>query len=44
MNTTKTYKCVCGHIAYYIKGKGWNCFCGQPKPFVNLMLINTMLK
>src|SRR3972149_809303 len=28
---TKTYKCICGHIAYYIKGKGFCCICNNPR-------------
>ena len=30
---TKTFKCTCGHLAYYINRKGWHCMCNNPKPF-----------
>jgi hypothetical protein len=31
--TTKTYKCKCGHLAYFIKGRGWLCMCNNPQRF-----------
>lgn len=27
-----TYACVCGHAAYWIPRRGWNCMCSNPRP------------
>ena len=27
------FKCTCGHMAYWVKYKGYNCFCNNPKKF-----------
>ena len=29
---TKTFVCQCGHLAYWIKYRGWFCMCNNPKP------------
>lgn len=26
----KTYKCVCGHLAYKLPNRGWLCHCNNP--------------
>jgi hypothetical protein len=28
----KTFKCVCGHLAYKLPKRGWLCHCSSPKP------------
>lgn len=28
---TKTFDCICEHVAYYIQGRGWCCMCNQPQ-------------
>ena len=30
---TRTFRCVCGHLAYQLPRKGWRCMCAEPKPF-----------
>ena len=36
MAKTKTFKCICGHLAYYIpRRRGWFCFCGNPSRTIN---------
>lgn len=33
MAKTKTFLCVCGHLAYYIKYRGWCCMCNNPRTY-----------
>jgi hypothetical protein len=29
---TQTFECVCSHLAYFIRGRGWLCMCDAPVP------------
>lgn len=28
---TKLFQCICGHMAYWVKYRGWCCMCGNPR-------------
>lgn len=31
-NQTENFACQCGHLAYKIPRRGWNCLCNNPRP------------
>ena len=28
--SSRTFQCRCGHLAYWIRYRGWCCYCGNP--------------